>query len=88
MVGIVFSILLTGVVSDYCGRRRLVLVVTLVHIVASFLASATYSYTVFLVARMVVGGSIHSIWAGLFIVVVETTPRHHRTFAAGVMNFG
>lgn len=88
MVGIVLSILSTGIISDYCGRRKSVLVLTIIHIVASFLAAATHSYTVFLITRMVIGGSIHSIWACLFIIIVETTPKKERTFAAGVMNFG
>merc|ERR1719186_1213997 len=44
MVGIVLSILSTGVISDYCGRRKSVLVLTIIHIVASFLAAATGTY--------------------------------------------
>ena len=37
---------------------------------------------------MFLGGSIHSVWAGLFILVQETTPVHYRTFTGGIMNFG
>jgi len=88
MLGIVASILSSGILSDTLGRRRLVLGAALLHLLAQWTAWASPHFWLFLVARMFVGGSIHSVWAGLFILVQETTPRRLRSLTGGVMNFG
>lgn len=88
MLGIVSSILSTGLLSDYLGRRKVVLTAAVIHIVASFVAWLSPDFWLFLLSRMVLGGTIHSVWAGLFILVQETTPREMRAITGGVMNFG
>ena len=88
MLGISFCNLLAGALSDVFGRKMLVLTMVVVHIISSFLTWLSPNFWVFLIGRMLVGGSIHSAWAGLFILLQETTPRQHRTITSGLMNFG
>merc|ERR1712123_2458 len=88
MLGIGLSNLLAGALSDAFGRRVLVLTMATVHIVSSFVTWFSPSFWVFLIGRMFAGGSIHTAWAGLFILLQEVTPRQHRTLTSGIMNFG
>merc|ERR1712123_413915 len=88
MLGIGLSNLLAGALSDAFGRRVLVLTMATVHTISSFVTWFSPSFWVFLIGRMFAGGSIHTAWAGLFILLQEVTPRQHRTLTSGLMNFG
>jgi len=88
MLGLAFCNLLAGAMSDAFGRKTLILTMAVVNIISSFVTWLSPNFWVFLIGRMFVGASIHSIWAGLYILLQETTPRQYRTFTAGLMNFG
>eukprot|EP00092_Neocalanus_flemingeri_P035998 GFUD01039196.1.p1 GENE.GFUD01039196.1~~GFUD01039196.1.p1 ORF type:complete len:521 (-),score=88.36 GFUD01039196.1:44-1606(-) len=88
MLGIALTNLVAGAISDAYGRKVLVLSMAVIHIISSFVTWFSPNFWVFLIGRMFVGGSIHSAWAGLFILLQETTPRQHRTLTSGLMNFG
>ena len=88
MLGIAIINLMAGALSDALGRRVLVLVVVTVNIISSFVTWLSPSFWVFLLGRVFVGGSIHTTWAGMFILLQEITPSQHRALTAGVMNLG
>ena len=88
MLGIAFSAMLAGALSDAFGRKTLVLYMVAIHIISSLVTWFSQNFWVFLIGRIFVGGSIHSAWAGLFILLQETTPQQHLTLTSGMMNAG
>lgn len=88
MLGICVAIIIAGALADTFGRRVVVLVMVTTHIISSLLTWLSRSVWMFLVCRMFVGGSIHTAWASLFILLQEITPSQHTTITSGVMVFG
>lgn len=89
MAGVVVINCLAGIASDkWLGRKKTVLVCSLVHILFSFLTAVSGSYEMFVGVRFFVGGTIHATWAAIFVLVVETVPENWRTVTGGFLNFG
>jgi len=85
MIGIIVATLTVGSLSDYFGRRRLILCGSLVHILASWAAWLAPGYWSFLISRVVLGSSIHVVFSVFYVLVQESTPRTHRTLSGAVM---
>merc|ERR1712223_2288318 len=66
MSGIVVTIILMGIFSDHYGRKKIIVLMSLIHITASFLTSFSNSFSMFVGIRFFVGGSIHAVWSAYF----------------------
>ena len=80
-----------GYLSDRFGRRRSILVLSAVHIIASFatyLSHLTNSYTVFLLTRFLVGGSIHMVWSAFFVLATEVSIENRRGYTGAIVGMG
>ena len=76
-----------GLISDHFGRKTIIIWMSLVHIVASFLTSFSKTYSMFVGFRFFVGGSIHAVWSAYFVLMIELIPASNRSFCGGFMNF-
>ena len=79
---------MAGFLSDSIGRRKTILIFSLLHIIFSFLTSASQGYLMFVGVRFFVGGCIHSVWAALFIVAVEIVSESMRTSTGAIFSLG
>ena len=88
MSGIVITILIMGLFSDHFGRRTIIICLSSVHIIASFVTAFASNYTMFVLVRFFVGGSVHAVWSAYFILMAELVPSSGRSICGGVLNFG
>ena len=79
---------LSGIFSDVMGRRTIILICSAIHVVCSFVTSASQSYSMYIGVRFFVGGCIHSAWAGMFLISIETVCEPMRTSTGAVLNAG
>lgn len=77
-----------GIISDQLGRRTIIIMMSTVHIISSFVTAFSTNYWMFICVRFFVGGSIHAAWASFFVLMAEIVPEKNRTFCGGVLNFG
>ena len=61
---------------------------SLIHTVGNVLTWQAWGVEWVVVGRMVVGGSVHAMWEGMFILLQENTRPMHRPFTAALMNYG
>ncbi|MFI1438684.1 MFS transporter [Streptomyces fructofermentans] len=74
-VGVIISLFLVGHISDWHGRRRILLIGVLTEAVSALLALASTSLPVLLVTRLVVGFGIGMVTATATAFLIEL---HHR----------
>ena len=77
-----------GLFSDQFGRRTIIICLSSVHMIASFVTAFSSNYTMFVCVRFFVGGSIHAVWSAYFILMAELVPASARSICGGVLNFG
>ena len=77
-----------GILSDSIGRRKTILIFSVLHIFFSFLTSTSNSYIMFLSARFFVGGCIHTVWASMFVATIEIVCEPMRNTAGAIFNVG
>ena len=79
---------LGGVLSDSIGRRNTILLFSIIHVLFSFLTSISQTYLMYIGVRFFVGGCIHTVWAALFIIAIETVCEPMRTSTGAVFSLG
>ena len=72
-----------GFISDNFGRRSIIITISALHILASFLTSFSTSFMMFVIVRFFVGGSIHAVWASFFVLMAEIVPENSRLYTLG-----
>ena len=72
-----------GIFSDHYGRKKIIVLMSLIHITASFLTSFSNSFSMFVGIRFFVGGSIHAVWSAYFVLMAEIAPASKRTLCGG-----
>ena len=72
-----------GFISDNFGRRTIIITISALHILASFLTSFSTSSMMFVIVRFFVGGSIHAVWASFFVLMAEIVPENSRLYILG-----
>ncbi|MEQ3551821.1 MFS transporter [Pseudonocardia nematodicida] len=77
-----------GVIADYIGRRRMLLISIVVYAVFTGLTAASWSVTSFLVLRLITGFALGSEWGTGASLVAEIWPAHARAKGAGLMQCG
>ena len=80
--------LIGGVLADYIGRKRMMIIAILSYSVATGLSAFSFDWISFAVARFVVGIAIGSEWATGSSMVAELWPHHARGKGAGLMQCG
>jgi len=88
MAGVVVFNGAGGILSDSIGRRKTILIFSAIHVLFSFLTSISQSYLMFVGVRFFVGGCIHSVWAAMFIIAMETVCEPMRTSTGAVFSLG
>ena len=73
-----------GLFSDQFGRKKIIVLMSLVHIAASFLTSFSNSFSMFVGIRFFVGGSIHAVWSAYFVLMAEIAPASKRSLCGGI----
>ena len=76
-----------GLFSDHFGRKKIIVLMSLIHITASFLTSFSNSFSMFVGIRFFVGGSIHAVWSAYFVLMAEIAPASKRTLCGGANTF-
>ena len=67
-----------GYVSDSFGRRTIIITLSVVHILSSFITSFSSNFPMFVIVRFFVGGSIHAVWSAFFVLMAEIVPEDSR----------
>ena len=67
-----------GYVSDNFGRRTIIITLSAVHILSSFITSFSSNFPMFVIVRFFVGGSIHAVWSAFFVLMAEIVPEDSR----------
>jgi MFS family permease len=80
--------LLGGVLADYIGRKRMMIVAILAYSVMTGLSAFAWDWQSFVVLRFLVGVAIGSEWATGASMTAEVWPDHARGKAAGLMQCG
>jgi MFS family permease len=77
-----------GVLADYIGRKRMMIVAILAYSVMTGLSALAWDWQSFVVLRFLVGLAIGSEWATGASMTAEVWPDHARGKAAGLMQCG
>ncbi|MEU0265083.1 MFS transporter [Nocardioides sp. NPDC006303] len=77
-----------GVVADYFGRRRTLLLAIVLYAAFTGLTALSWDLTSFLVLRFLTGLALGSEWGTGASLVAEIWPSHARAKAAGLMQCG
>jgi MFS family permease len=77
-----------GVLADYIGRRRMMIIAVLAYSFTAGLSAFSYDWLSFAVLRFVVGIAIGSEWATGSSMIAELWPDHARGKGAGLMQCG
>ena len=72
-----------GIFSDHYGRKKIIVLTSLIHITSSILTSFSNSFSMFVGIRFFVGGSIHAVWSAYFVLMAEIAPASKRTLCGG-----
>ena len=91
MAGVVVATMFAGFLSDRFGRRPVMLAMCATHVIASFVTYASKfagSFTLYLLARFFVGGSIHMTWSVHFVFCMEVTKKDRRGWVGAIYNLG
>lgn len=77
-----------GVLADYIGRKRTMMIAILAYSIATGLSAFSFDWVSFAIARFVVGIAIGSEWATGSSMVAELWPDRARGKGAGLMQCG
>jgi MFS family permease len=77
-----------GVLADYIGRKRMMIISVLAYSLTAGLSAFAYDWTSFAVLRFLVGIAIGSEWATGSSMIAEMWPDHARGKGAGLMQCG
>jgi MFS family permease len=88
LLGWGFGGILGGVVADYIGRRKVLLISITLYSVFTGLSAFAWNWESFLVLRLLTGVTLGSEWGTGTSLVAEMWPAHARAKAAGLMQCG
>src|SRR3954470_6041853 len=77
-----------GILADYIGRKRTMMIAILAYSVTTGLSAFAWNWESFAVARLIVGIAIGSEWATGASIVAELWPDRARGKGAGLMQCG
>jgi MFS family permease len=77
-----------GILSDYFGRKRTLVYAVLAYSVVTGLTALAWSWSSFLVLRLIVGLALGSEWGTGTSMMAEMWPDKHRGKGAGLMQCG
>lgn len=77
-----------GVVADYLGRRKVLLISITLYSIFTGLSAFAWNWESFLVLRLLTGVTLGSEWGTGTSLVAEMWPAHARAKAAGLMQCG
>lgn len=80
--------LIGGVLADYIGRKRMMMLAILAYSLTTGLSALSWSWESFAVLRFVVGLAMGSEWATGTAMTAEIWPDRHRGKGAGLMQCG
>jgi MFS family permease len=80
--------LIGGVLTDYIGRKRMMIVAILAYSLTTGLSAFAWDWTSFAALRFVVGLAMGSEWATGTAMTAEMWPGRHRGKGAGLMQCG
>lgn len=86
--GVIIGNLIGGPASDIFGRRPTILTFTLILLIVSHSLAFIDNYTGYLIARCIVGGSAHAIFAVLSVSIIEIVPIEKRSSTMTVLQIG
>lgn len=84
LFGGAFATLITGPLSDWFGRRRMVMVAAVIFIIGIFVLVYANNYTEVLLGRLVQGVGVGIITIAIPLYIVESVPANIRGRAMGV----
>ena len=85
-LGMVLGSLFIAPLSDYYGRRRLILISVGILTVATFLTAFANSTTQLIILRFFTGLGVGSMLPCMTSIIVEFSPDRHRNFTVSVMH--
>jgi MFS family permease len=77
-----------GILADYIGRKRMMIIAVLAYSLTSGLSAFSFNWISFLVLRLLVGIAIGSEWATGSSMIAELWPDRARGKGAGLMQCG
>lgn len=80
--------ILGGIVADYLGRRKVLLISITLYSLFTGLSAIAWNWESFLVLRLLTGITLGSEWGTGTSLVAEIWPQHARAKAAGLMQCG
>jgi MFS family permease len=80
--------ILGGIVADYLGRRKVLLISITLYSLFTGLSAIAWNWESFLVLRLLTGVTLGSEWGTGTSLVAEIWPQHARAKAAGLMQCG
>src|SRR5262245_57809012 len=80
--------LIGGVLADYVGRKRMMIIAILAYSLMTGLSAVSWDWTSFVILRFLVGIAIGSEWATGASMTAEVWPDHARGKGAGLMQCG
>jgi MFS family permease len=80
--------ILGGIVADYIGRRKVLLIAITLYSIFTGLSAVAWNWESFLVLRLLTGVALGSEWGTGTSLVAEMWPAHARAKAAGLMQCG
>ncbi|GAB3456887.1 MFS transporter [Actinophytocola sediminis] len=88
LLGWGFGGIIGGVVADYLGRRKVLLISITLYSLFTGLSAFAWNWESFLVLRLLTGITLGSEWGTGTSLVAEMWPAHARAKAAGLMQCG
>lgn len=80
--------LIGGIIADYIGRKRMMMVAILAYSATTALSAVAWNLEAFILFRAVVGLALGSEWATGSAMTAELWPEEHRGKGAGLMQCG
>jgi MFS family permease len=80
--------LIGGILTDYIGRKKMMLIAILAYSITTGLSAFSWDLTSFIALRFVVGLAMGSEWATGTAMTAEMWPDRHRGKGAGLMQCG
>ncbi|HEY0450310.1 MFS transporter [Actinophytocola sp.] len=88
LLGWGFGGIVGGVVADYLGRRKVLLISITLYSIFTGLSAFAWNWESFLILRLLTGVTLGSEWGTGTSLVAEMWPAHARAKAAGLMQCG
>ncbi len=88
LLGWGFGGIIGGIVADYLGRRKVLLISITLYSIFTGLSAIAWNWESFLILRLLTGVTLGSEWGTGTSLVAEMWPAHARAKAAGLMQCG